>query len=363
MLFENSVIQQQVKIFFNNVIKNDRLAHAYLFYGKEGSGKTAFAFELAKVLNCLGISKPCNSCPSCVKINNASHPDVKFVFPLSKVDYDKKRMELTKLKTQNPYKKIASEGHLNIPIESIRELKKEAAYAPFEAKKRVFIISGIEFFSREAANSFLKLLEEPPANLLIILISNDYNSVLDTIRSRCQPVLFPTFMDDEIKTIIKPYNEKMQDLTSLFRINENNTEKIIELLEQDSADIRPLIVDFLRASAKASWLDINNIVEQLLIMRDKNKILEFINLLMLWLTDAYRYKIMQSDCIFINADMQEPISKFADYYLNVNYSSLFLNLEQTYKDIKGNVNTGLSLYNLSVEIKNILNADGPVEMS
>ena len=77
MLFKNSIIQNKVKSFFGQVIKNNRLAHAYLLYGKAGSGKTAFALELAKALNCIGDDKPCDQCPACIKIDKAAHPDVK----------------------------------------------------------------------------------------------------------------------------------------------------------------------------------------------------------------------------------------------------------------------------------------------
>jgi len=355
MLFENIVIQEKIKSFFNQVIQNNRLAHAYLFHGKAGSGKTAFALELAKALNCQSPEKiPCNICPACAKIKNAGHPDIKFIFPLSKTIKEEKLADIIKQKTQNPYKKIALSGHLNIPIESIRDLKKEAMYAPYEAKKRVFIISGIEFLSREAANSFLKLLEEPPANLLIILITNDLSSVLDTIRSRCQPVLFPTFTDEQVKKIVEPYNENHIDLTSLIRINQNNVEKILDLLEQKVDDLRPQIVSFLRASAIANWPDINDITEKIIQTRDKNIALEFINLMMLWLTDAYRFNFIHDAEQLSNFDMRETISKFAGHYTEIDYSILIEKLEQTYKDIKGNGNVGLALYNLSIEIKRIL---------
>ena len=84
-LFSNSVVQERVKNSFTQSISNNRLAHAYLFHGIEGCGKAAFAFELAKVLNCSSNEeRPCNQCPSCIKINHRQHPDIRYIFPVSK---------------------------------------------------------------------------------------------------------------------------------------------------------------------------------------------------------------------------------------------------------------------------------------
>ncbi len=357
MYFEEGVIQEKIKSFFRQVLQNNRLAHAYLFYGKAGSGKTAFALQLAKALNCNNDSnKPCNQCSSCLKINAASHPDVKLIFPVSKSVKEDKFPEMVRQKTQQPHKKIAISGHLNIPIESIRELKKEASYAPYEAKKRTFIISGIEYFSREAANSFLKLLEEPPENLLIILLTNDINSVLATIRSRCQPVMFPNFTDDEIKKIVSIYFDEKQDLTTQIRISQNNVEKIFELLEINKEDYRPKVLEFLRAAASGKWSAINDISDYFVQLRDKNKALEFLNLMMLWISDAQRFFIMRDPEYLSNADMKETISKFADHFKEINYSFLQEQLEQAYRNIKNNMNIGLTIYDLAIKFKDVLAA-------
>jgi DNA polymerase III subunit delta' len=354
MLFKNSIIHNKIKSFFEQVINNERLAHAYLFHGKAGCGKTAFALELAKACNCQNTDKPCGQCPSCIKIEKSAHPDVKLLFPVSKAAREDKYQDLLKEKMLHPFKKLPLSGHLNIPIESIRELKKEAMYAPYEARRRFFIISGIEFFSREAANSFLKLLEEPPDRLQIILISNDYNSVIDTIRSRCQPILFPQLDDDQIKQIVSKYKDEPENLTTLIRINEGNIEEIIEQLGQKDEDMRPLVLDFMRASVKGDAVEINTVTEQIVQTRDKNKALEFINLMIIWLGDAFRYNVLQEAGMLSNADMQDVIGKFADHYNDVDYETLTDRLEQAYRDIKSNLNVNLTLTNLAINIKNHL---------
>lgn len=353
--FQNTIIQQKIKSFFQNVIENNRVAHAYLFYGKAGSGKTAFAFELAKILNCIGgETKPCHACPPCIKIASAAHPDVKFIFPAAKNVKEEKLADLIKHKIKNPYKKLPLSGHLNIPIETIRELKNEAKYAPFEAQKRFFIISGIEYLSREAANSFLKLLEEPPVNLVLILITNDYDSVLDTIRSRCQPVSFPLLTIDEIKEILKGYHLQTEKMDAVIRISQNNIEEIIERIENESDDLRPRVIDFLRAVASENWMSITEIIDGIILKRDKNDAMEFLNISMLWMADAFNYSITQDKNNLINSDLEETIVKFADHYNNINYEQIINLIEKAYNDIKYNLNSGLTLTSLAIDLKNVL---------
>ena len=225
-------------------------------------------------------------------------------------------------------------------------------YAPFEAKKRFFIISGIEYFSREAANSFLKILEEPPDNLMIILIANDINSVLDTIR--CQPVLFPMFTEDQVIKIVAKYFDPKDDLKAIFRINQNDIEEILYSLENSEEDIRPIILNYMRALASNKWAEINKINEAIVQTRDKNKALEFINMMLLWVSDAFRFSSVGSAEDLLNIDMQDVITKFAIHYKQINYSQIIHLLEQAHKDIKTNLNVSLTMTDLAVNLQRIL---------
>ena len=150
---------------FSRLLKSGRVAHAYLFTGPTGAGKTQTALSVAQLVNCEQAGEaPCGACASCRKIAAGNHPDI-YVMAV--------------LKDEN-----------SILIAQARGMIQRAALKAYEAKVKVFIIQGVEQMTREAANSLLKTLEEPPANTLMILTTAVPEACLDTIRSRCHVVPF-----------------------------------------------------------------------------------------------------------------------------------------------------------------------------
>ena len=353
--FKDLTVQLRVKDFFTHSIESGHLAHAFIFYGGQGRGKEAFAIELAKTLNCTSTGiKPCNSCPACLKTNNLSHPDVKFIYPLSRQTSPDQQVQILKDKAKNPYSPIEINGHKSISIEAIRALKNEAKYASFESGKRIFIIYGAEYFSREAANSFLKLLEEPPENLYIILITDEIRSLLDTIRSRCQPVYFPEFNDSEIESILRKYDADMQDTRALIRISQHNIKRIYQLLHSENNLLRETVYDFIKAVAGNNYFTISTIIDRIVQKRDKNLVSEFLNLILLWFRDSIRFLILEDSSDFANLDYEEKIKKFADFYRHIEMEKIVELVEQASVHIQMNAHPALTLTNLSIEMKQIL---------
>jgi DNA polymerase-3 subunit delta' len=350
--FKNTIIQDKVKQSFVQTLSSQRLSHAYLFYGNEGSGKTAFALELSKAVNCQSSQeKPCNECPPCIKINHFNHPDIRYIFPLSSHIKTDKIAELTKKKAQNPYKAEAITGSLNIAIEEIRKLKDEAKFAPYEAKKRVFILENIEYFSREAANSFLKLLEEPPGNLLLILTTNDINALLDTVLSRCHLIRFSPLSDDQIKQIVGKYTDTLpNDITALIRISQNNTKRLFQLLDEDYKQKRESVYHFLKSIVAANYSNVSNMVESQTRKKNKSDLLEILDLLTLWFYDSLHYIYTENTEDFINVDIQDSIRKFAAAYQNSDFDNLIEIVDFARQKIDGNANPALTLTNMVIQI-------------
>ena len=178
MSFKDIIGQEAPLAIIKSSLKNDRLSHAYLFVGEEGVGKETVAQRLAKILNCQRQSlEACGECSSCKKIERFLHPDVKY------------------LKPEGPSQ--------TIKIDHILKLQHEIYLKAFEGRKKVFIISSAERMTQEAANAFLKTLEEPPGEAVLILITSHPEKLLPTITSRCQLVRFNLISKEKIEKFLR----------------------------------------------------------------------------------------------------------------------------------------------------------------
>jgi DNA polymerase-3 subunit delta' len=189
MSFEKILGQGQAIEIITRGLKNKSTSHAYLFYGPESIGKDMAAIAFAKALNCdESISGEfCDNCPACTKIDKRIHPDFFHI---------------------EPTKSSATAREGVIKVEEIRELQKKMSFLPYEGKTKVAIIDTAEQMNPQAANSFLKTLEEPPSSTVIILVAHNPFKLFPTIISRCQGVRFNPLSISAVRQII---NKKVQE--------------------------------------------------------------------------------------------------------------------------------------------------------
>jgi DNA polymerase-3 subunit delta' len=344
-------IQQKIKNRLINSINNDRLSHAYIFYGPEGVGKEYIALEFAKAINCVdNKNRPCNNCSSCLKINQFNHPDIKFIFPYAKTWSLEDIRQRIKAKVENPFSTIALSGNTLIPIDQIRELKNESKYTPYEAEKKFYIISNADKLSRESTNAFLKLLEEPPSTLIIILVTSSLATLATTIRSRCQLIYFPRLSYEEAITVVSKYNMIDDRISQIVRLAEKNLKIIFDTLDKDIIEKRQIVYGYLKAIASRNTLKILEITDLITKKFDKNFLKEILNLLIFWFIDTLHLMSKGNKAEIVNVDFEKEINNFAQSYRDSDFEKIIVDIEQAILNINRNVYNPLILTVLAIRI-------------
>ena len=354
--FEDPGFQSRVFDRLGKSLENNKLAHAYLFYGSEGTGKDAAALELAKAINCVNsLKRPCNECASCQKARHINHPDIHLVFPILKSwipkDIDKEVKTRIALKAQNPFIQINTDPRTVIPIERIRELKNEAKYASYEGGKKIYIISDADKMAREGANALLKLLEEPPDSLILILTTSSLNAMLATIRSRCHLIYFPRLTYKEAESIVARYLPIDDEIKRLIRFSERNLKKIFASFEDTIDPQNRLVYDYMKAIASADILSLHEITEQVTKPRDKNYLMELLNLLILWFKDVIFLNSLGLQAQIVNINYSSELQKFARAYASSDFMQIIIEIEKAISNLNRNVYAPLVLTVLAIKIK------------
>lgn len=208
--FEEVAGQQHIVKTIRNALTTGKLAHAYLFTGPRGTGKTTMAKLLAKALNCEeGIGHQCNMCKNCRSINDGTHPDV---------------LEL--------------DAASNNSVDDIRELTDKVKYGTILGRYKIYIIDEVHMLSTGAFNALLKTLEEPPEHVIFVLATTEPHKILPTILSRCQRYDFTKVADQDIKERIRvvleeeeiPFDEKAVDL--IISLSDGGMRDALSILDQ-----------------------------------------------------------------------------------------------------------------------------------
>ena len=249
MQFSEIIGHDDTKRALTRAVQTNHLAHAQLFDGPPGSANLALALAFATFINCEnqqdfpdGLADSCGRCPSCTKMNKLVHPDLSIIFPIagSKVTSETFMADWRKFVGQHPYRVLdewlaaISIKQGNIPVEEARELMGKLSLKAYEGEYKIVLIWCAENLHTATANALLKLLEEPPARTLFLLVTNQSDKLLITILSRTQRVAVQAFSDDEVATHLRQHlNLPEKRAREMAYLADGNLSEAIRLSEEE----------------------------------------------------------------------------------------------------------------------------------
>jgi len=299
MAFTNIDGHEKPITILKRAVANRTLAHAYLFSGDAGIGKKMTALALAAAVNCQdpGSEGGCGVCASCRRADAFTHPDIHLVMPESE---DERLQATLSTKEVEKAKKASNE----IKIDQIRQAQASITLRPSEGLKKVLIIDGAETLNDAAQNAFLKTLEEPPGECLIIMVTAMPQSLLPTIRSRCQ----------EIRFLPLPRHVLAQALMGRRGLSEGDAWFLAALAQGSMGQGLTMDVEqekAARSEVMALWTGLGSmglgevLAKAEALYKDRDRFERLLDIGVEWLRDALIYRETGDERLLVNAEARD----------------------------------------------------------
>jgi DNA polymerase-3 subunit delta' len=374
MQFSQIIGLEDIKQTLVQSVHKNHVAHAQLFLGMEGSANLAVAVAYATFLNCENkhpeSTDSCGTCPSCYKMNRLIHPDLHFIFPTATTKQITKRdeaisqafmKEWREFFTKNPYSSLkawssafGAEGkQCIIPVEDGRNIIRNLTLKAFEAEYKVLIIWLPELMNVNAANAILKILEEPPAKTIFLLVANSVENMLATIQSRTQLVLIRPFRDEEIKKhLIEDWKTNEERASQIAMLADGNMNEAYRLLNDTQNLSQDTFRDWMRMCFR---FDIPSLIKE----ADKFNELEkeaqksLLQYGMNLLREAFVYKFGGEHLVRADKQALEFIKNFSKVIHEANAEKLQNKFNEAYFHLERNANSKILFLDLSLQVAGI----------
>lgn len=336
----------------NTAVRNNRVAQAYLFHGTRGVGKTRTALGLAQALNCLCDEPPCGSCQACRKVSSLTHPDVRLIFPATKEESGRPEEIAKRLEEygSDRYHLLEFSRSASTSIDRIRELKTEAAMSMVEGRRRVYILAEAHRMHEDAAQSALKLIEEPPPGTHLILTVEEPAALLPTIVSRCQQVRFRPLRRETIQEILTSecgMDSKAARLISA--LSDGSLGRALGLRDEKSIiEVRDTALELFKVSADTRA--IQEKVKQWARDLDPNTTRRNVELLLMWCHDLMTVKYGNTEEPLSNPDRRKELQAQANQLELGQIRARIDALEEWIESTARNVSPPLSLHQTLLRI-------------
>lgn len=372
MFFKEVIGQTATKERLIQSVRGERVSHAQLFAGPEGSGKLALAIAYAQYVACTNrqATDSCGECPSCKKYRKLIHPDLHFVFPVIKTPKFKEPVSDNFLEdwrlmiAQNPYFNI-DQWFDRIGVENAQgliyshqseEIIRKLNLKSYESEYKVMIIWLPEKMHVACANKLLKMIEEPPVKTLFILITENEEDIISTIRSRCQLITIPPIDPVSLSKAIGELPEaEGLDIRNIVHLAKGNYSKALELLQPDEQTLFNLerFKELMRSSYGRKFTDLFKWVDQVAgIGREKQK--NLLNYCLMILRENFIYNLKNKDLTFMNDQEEEFSKRFSPFINERNIIELTEVFETAYNHIGMNGNPRIIFTDVSFKITKLI---------
>lgn len=359
----NIINQRRTVEALKSTIASERIAHAYLFIGPDGVGKRAVAIEYGKTLLCeRGGTEPCDRCLPCTKVNRMVHPDLHILFPYPSDTDTKDVAERIQLLGENPYAAVdfVRRPTLGDPTKSSNkqalytvarmheEVRREMSFKPVEGKYKIAILTDADLLRTEAANAFLKLLEEPAPRTIFILTTSRPDRMLPTILSRCQRFRFDPLSPEAIEeALIGREGIEPAFAAAVARMADGSYTAALDLAQNEELrGLRDLVLDFFRMSYAQDVNRLTDLIEKTARL-GRDQVKHVLDLMLRWIRDVVLYRSLGSEAHLVNVDQMDAVAKFNDNLPNADLEAMASAVEEAVGLIGRNVHVTLTLTVLS----------------
>jgi DNA polymerase-3 subunit delta' len=367
--------QQAIKEYFLKIIDSQRVPHAIMITGGDGYGKLALAIGLAGLLECKNrtATGACGECSSCLKAQKNIHPDIHFSFPVIKKD-NIKRAETTstyflnewrEFLNMHPYGNLtdwltflgASDKQANINVAECNEIIKNLSLMTYEGQYKIQIIWYADYLGKEG-NRILKLIEEPSDNTIIILILNNSNAVLNTLKSRCQSILVPPFEDEDIKSYVSQNSSLSDnDQQELVHLVDGNLRMAIESINSSQLNYSEDLMSWFRYSYKSDPEEVVTFVETM-VRNGKQENINFLNYGLHFLREMHQLLAQKSKEKLKLTEEEKIVAEKLVKLIDMNkIGQLEEIFTQSIGHIRRNLSLKILLMSMTFEINAILKAE------
>ncbi|MCS4200061.1 ATP-binding protein [Salinibacter ruber] len=363
MAWSSVLDQERVVQTLRRALTQERVAHAYLLHGPDGVGKRAVAYEMARALQCPEqADEACDACPTCRKTRRMVHPDVHVNLPhpwSQEKDRDEEDMgKRIRRLGDNPYAAIdyvrrpsladpseTSNQQVYYRIDQVRQdIIQPMSLARGEGAYKVNVLIDAEKMREEAANTFLKLLEEPPPQTVFLLTTNRPEQLLPTILSRCQQLRFDPLLPETIEqALVDRENMAPDEASMLSRMADGSYSRALELAENDALmTSRELVLDYFRAAYTQKVESLDSCIQELK-SQGRERVKSVLRLMLRCMRDLLLYRTMGEEAPLVNVDQKEAVARFCNNLPDADLEGMVTLVEEAMELAERNVRVALVL--------------------